>query len=132
MLAGKTILVVDDSPIIRGVIRVYLEGRSLELLEAEDGERAWRLVRMLPVDLVIADLNMPVCDGIAFTERVREAADARLRALPVLLLTGDGSGAAESRGRAAGASGFLAKPVSAETLVAELERLLARSGATTP
>ncbi|MGE0870713.1 MAG: response regulator [Kofleriaceae bacterium] len=122
---GNTVLLVDDSAIVRSVLQVVLENEQLELLEAEDGDRAWQLIRLVPVDLVIADINMPGADGITLLERMRAATEPRLRDLPVVLLTADLSTELEARGRGAGANAFVHKPVAPATLVGHVRRLLA-------
>ncbi|MGE0546209.1 MAG: response regulator [Kofleriaceae bacterium] len=121
----STVLLVDDSAIVRGVLQVVLENEQLELIEADDGDRAWQLMRLVPVDLVIADINMPGTDGISLVERMRAAAEPRLRDMPVVLLTADLSKELEARGRGAGANAFVHKPVAPATLVDHVRRLLA-------
>ncbi len=110
------LLLVDDSPAIRSFIKVLLSASPFEFLEADDGERALRLIRIVPVDLVIADINMPVLDGLSFVQRLRAGADDYQRRLPVVLLTADTGSDMEVRAGEAGANFFLRKPVSGERL----------------
>jgi two-component system chemotaxis response regulator CheY len=66
------ILVVDDEPIIRDLVRKTLEKVDHEVAEAEDGEVALELSREKPFDLVVADLFMPVMDGLQLIVQLRE------------------------------------------------------------
>jgi two-component system, chemotaxis family, chemotaxis protein CheY len=116
-VAGRTILIVDDSAAVRSIIKVYLAWEKHELLEAQDGERAWQIVRLMPVDMIIADVNMPNLDGISFTRRVRGAADETVRTIPVLLITGDKNADVRARAMAAGANALVRKPVTNEELI---------------
>ncbi|MHB8877549.1 MAG: response regulator [Myxococcaceae bacterium] len=120
----RLILLVDDSPSVRSILRVYLMGAGASFEEAGDGERGLQLARLLPIDLVIADVRMPRMDGVAFTAAVRADEHERVRQLPVILLTGETDPLLRTRSLAAGASDFLHKPVSAKALLAAVERLL--------
>ena len=122
------ILLVDDSATIRSVLKVYLMGLGREFVEAEDGVRALRLVRLMDVELIIADVNMPVMDGLAFTRELRASADGRLRSVPVILLTSEQGPEIEVKGREAGVQAILHKPVDPGQLTREVEPLLKKSG----
>jgi CheY-like chemotaxis protein len=126
----KRILVVDDSPTIRSVIKLHLGGgpggeAGFEIIEAPEADRAQRLLRLMPVDLVIVDINMPGTDGIAFTRRLRLDPQPSIRGLPVILMTGDDSPEARQKALDAGASEFVQKPVSGASLLEAVGKLLA-------
>jgi two-component system chemotaxis response regulator CheY len=125
---AKRILVVDDSAATRSFYKIFLGFADHDLLEAEDGDRALRVMRVARVDLVIADINMPRLDGISFVRRVRGSDQPELRAVPIILVTGDKSEAIEASAMLAGATHLLRKPVSSETLVDMVERILGPSG----
>lgn len=112
----ETILLLDDSPTIRSVVKVYLMSRKFEFLEAEDGERALQVLRLVPVSLVIADINMPNMDGITFLGKVRADPRPKVKSVPVVLLTSDTSEDARERGMKAGANAFVKKPISPASL----------------
>ena len=120
----KTILLIDDSPTIRSVIKVYLMTRKFEFLDAENGERGLQLVRLLPVDLVIADVKMPVIDGISFLRQVRADTRPQLKNLPIILLTGDKSEELRKEGLGAGATAFLHKPISNTQLCEAVDKII--------
>jgi two-component system chemotaxis response regulator CheY len=110
------ILVVDDSPAIRSFIKVFLDSGPYEFVEADNGERAYKLIRVVSIDLVIADINMPVLDGLKFVLKLRACHEQRLRRMPVILLTGDTSAETAARATAVGANFFLRKPVAGDKL----------------
>jgi two-component system chemotaxis response regulator CheY len=118
----RRILLVDDSPVIRSAIKIYLDGRGLEFCEAESGARALQIARLLPLSLAVVDFNMPGMTGIAFVEKLRAEGGVN-RDVPIVLLTAEKSGAVEAAAKAKGVTAFLRKPVSSAGLgriVAEL------------
>jgi two-component system chemotaxis response regulator CheY len=119
-----TILIVDDSPVIRSVVKIYLEDRGIRVLEAENGERALRILKVLAVDAIVADIKMPRVNGIELVRQLRADPDLRLRATPVILVTGERAASYETDSLLAGANAFLRKPVSASSLVPLVESLL--------
>jgi two-component system chemotaxis response regulator CheY len=118
------VLLVDDSPSVRSILKVYLMGLHTTFLEAEDGERALRVLRLSPVDLVIADVQMVPMDGITFVQTLRSSSRPKLRDVPVVMLTSDRSAEVRERGLAAGASAFVHKPVDAKTLLRTIEHVM--------
>ena len=67
----KTILVVDDDPSIRALIRLYLEGAGYQVVEASDGRRGVRLLGEEKIDLVVLDIFMPEMDGLEVLQVLR-------------------------------------------------------------
>lgn len=121
-----TVLVVDDDPELRDYMERTLrrEPRVGDVLQAEDGERAWAMVDAGRVDLMVTDVVIPHLDGFALCERL-DASPGR-RAIPVLLVTGDAATrnrvqqfAARGPGRA-----VLFKPFNAGALLAAVRGLL--------
>jgi two-component system, chemotaxis family, chemotaxis protein CheY len=105
---GARVLIVDDSRSVRSLVRAALEAAGHQVREATDGEAALEALETGPFDLIVADVNMPVMDGLAFTRAVRQI--DRLRTTPVLILTTEAGDDMKQRGRAAGATGWLVKP----------------------
>ncbi len=115
---GKAkILVVDDSPVMRGAA-VKMLGRDFNLVFAEDGAQAWEAITTdRSLQVVFTDLNMPVLDGYALLERIRTAADEGIRNLPVIVVTGaENDAQARERALAVGATDFITKPFDATEL----------------
>jgi len=120
----RTVLIVDDSPTIRGFAKVYLKPLGVQVKEAGDGAQALEIVRADPPAVAVVDVNMPGMDGLAFTREVRADARPEIAKIPVVLLTGDPGAELKERGRAAGASDFLGKPLKGPELQALVKRFL--------
>ena len=115
----KTILICDDEPALRELIRASLDDQYL-FAEASDGVTALELAREVEPDLVVLDLMLPRLGGLEVLARFR--ADAHLRHVPVLVITAWN----ETREDviAAGAAEFASKPFDPDVLRASIERLL--------
>ncbi len=118
------VLLVDDSASVRAILQVFLMGLHPTFLEAEDGERALRVLRLSPVDLVIADVQMCPMDGITFVRTLRQSERPKLRAVPVIMLTGDRSESVRERGIDAGANAFVRKPVDPKALLRTIQDVM--------
>ncbi len=120
----RTVLIVDDSDTIRHILKVYLTKLKLDFLDAERADRGLRLLGASPVDLVIADFNMPGMSGLEFVRQVRADARPEVSRVPLLLLTGGKAPDLEQRALQAGASEFVRKPISSSALSAVVRRHL--------
>jgi len=122
---GFRVLIVDDSPAMRAVVRRVLEmsGFALEeCFEARHGGEALRIMLRHRVDLVLTDVNMPVMNGEQFLLRMRE--HDPFSHIPVLIVSTDASPKRRQRMSELGASGYLAKPFFPEALRTAIERVL--------
>jgi two-component system, sensor histidine kinase len=120
------ILLADDHPANRKVIEVLLSGASAELLCVEDGSQAVDAYRGGGFDLVLMDMQMPVMDGLTATAEIRAfELQNGLPRTPVLMLTANAMPEHVEAGRAAGADGHLAKPVTLATLFAAISTVMA-------
>jgi len=93
---------------------------KLEVIQASDGEEAWRLAQEHLPDLVVLDVMMPVLDGFGMLERKRESGDAT----PVVMLSAKSEQADIDRATALGAVEFVSKPFDLDRLVALIETIL--------
>jgi len=125
--APVRVVVVDDQALVRGGFRLLVDSApDLEVVgEAENGERAVRLVEELRPDVVLMDIRMPGTDGLSATEQI--TTDPGLRAVRVLVLTTFETDDYVVAALRAGASGFLGKGVEPEELIAGI-RLVALAG----
>jgi two-component system sensor histidine kinase and response regulator WspE len=105
--ARKHVLVVDDSLTVRELERKLLQHRGYGVSVAVDGMEGWNMLRAGRFDLVVTDVDMPRMDGIELVSRIR--ADARLRTLPVLVVSYKDREEDRRRGLEAGADYYLAK-----------------------
>lgn len=125
----QTILIVDDSSTARMFIKRCLEIAGFmeaTFIEAADGSRALDLLRQEPVDLVVADLNMPVLDGRCMLRRIKERPETA--ALPVVVISSASNDAANAELLAEGAYAVLSKPVTPPMIIASLGDLLKKHG----
>lgn len=121
------ILIVDDSPTMRHVIKNLLaEIGFRNTAEAEDGVTALPMLQDGGYDLLITDWNMPVMQGIDLLSYVR--VDVRLSGLPVLMITAEQKPAQIAAAEKAGISGYLVKPFTAQALREKLEMIFATTG----
>ena len=126
-LQGRRVLVVDDHPVNRRVIRLFLEPFDCELVEAENGQQALDALKGQPIDIVLMDVNMPVLDGLEATRRLRE--DPRFARLPVVALTADVMSSQIKTCLEAGCDAHVAKPIDLRNLLSAMDRCLARGTA---
>jgi len=115
------ILVVDDEPHIRDLLRGYLEREGYDVHVAEHGETALQLARDLAPDLVILDVMLPGLDGIEVCRRLRQFSDAY-----VLMLTARSEEIDRVVGLEVGADDYVTKPFSPREVVARVRALLRR------
>ena len=118
-----TILVVDDSPTIRRMVRAALGSLGgVAFAEAGTGLRAIEVLGMEPVQVVVLDLNMPDMHGLEVLKFVR--AHQAFRQVPVIVLTTRGDEPSRESALAAGASLYLTKPFAPQALAAHARELL--------
>lgn len=117
------ILIVDDDPHIRKLIRVILSAEGFSILEAEDGHDALSLVDSERVDLIILDIMMPNMDGWDLCENIRTY---HSDSLPILMLTAMGETTQKVKGFNLGADDYLVKPFHPAELIARIKALFKR------
>jgi DNA-binding response OmpR family regulator len=116
------ILVVDDEPMVREVLRLFLERKGHTVIPATSGEEGLRTFQNAPddVDLVVTDSHMPGLHGEKMVAAIR-----RLRPkLPILMLSGFGDRRLEERTKSGEIDCFMTKPITRDELLATVERLL--------
>jgi CheY-like chemotaxis protein len=120
-LRGVTVLIVEDHPDSRDMLRQVVESFGASVAVAPDGRQALRVVAWMRPDLILCDLRMPVTDGFGFIDRLRH--DPNLSRTAVLAVTALGSDADVRRTWEAGFDGHLVKPVDYGMIAAQLERI---------
>ncbi len=122
----KKVLIVEDQPDIRKLIRMTLEFEDFEIHEAEEAATGLRLARTVEPDLILMDVMMPgEIDGLQACAQLK--ADPALRHIKVVLLTARGQARDIESGRQAGADEYLAKPFSPLQMIDMIDRLMATS-----
>ena len=121
------ILVVDDSPTIRRMVKASLATLSMEFIEAGSGLEAIEQLAVAPVHLMVLDLNLPDMHGLEVLGFVR--ANQKFHQLPVIVLTTRDDAASRSAALETGATAYLTKPFSPQVLLNEARTVLAVAGA---
>ncbi len=121
---GIKVLIVDDSMLIRQVIKKVIRQVEIEIdafLMAGDGQEALKILGEQDVDLVLSDINMPGMDGIQMLMQLRQMEDKET--LPVIMVSTEGSEERINEAMELGASGYVLKPFTPERLVEQLKPL---------
>jgi two-component system chemotaxis response regulator CheY len=112
----KKVLVVDDSPAVRGEVGGSLRNAGFEVLEARDGvEGLEQIAQHRDLALAVLDVNMPVMNGIEMVERLHQ--DPQAAGLAFVMLTTEVESELIERAKKAGAKGWFVKPVRPDMLV---------------
>jgi len=120
---SRTVMVVDDSPTVRALLRNALERAGYDVLEAEDGEDAIEMLDGRTLGLVVCDLAMPRVDGLSFLRYLRM--HPRYRFTPLVVLSTETRPQVRDTARASGAQAFINKPCTPGQLVSAVQRLCA-------
>ncbi|ETD87868.1 response regulator [Rhodobacter capsulatus] len=118
------ILIVDDDPDVRELVRYELESRGWEVSEAATAAEVAPALAAAPPDLILLDLRLPDQDGLTLAARLRAAS-----AIPIIMLTGLGGDVDRIVGLEMGADDYVVKPFNPRELVARIKAVLRRSGA---
>jgi DNA-binding response OmpR family regulator len=118
----KTILIADDEPNIVAALEFLLQQEGHEVLTAQNGEQALRLVEARVPDLVLLDVMMPQKSGYEVCQRIREHAE--WRHIKIVMLSAKGRDAEVSKGLTMGADLYVTKPFSTRELMTKIKGLL--------
>lgn len=119
------ILIVDDSQIVRSVIAKSLDLANVAvrtLHQAANGLEGLKILLAHPVDLVFADINMPVMGGVEMVERMSR--DDRLWSIPIVIVSTEGSATRIDELKSKGARAYLRKPFKPESIRAVIDRIM--------
>jgi two-component system cell cycle response regulator DivK len=119
---SKRILVVEDQPDNRRILRDLLTSVGFEIIEAENGQEALEVVARERPNLILMDIQLPLLDGYEATRRIK--ADPALRAIPIIVITSYALSGDESKARAAGCDAYVTKPFSPRALLAKVREYL--------
>jgi CheY-like chemotaxis protein len=119
---SKTVLVVDDAPLNRKLIRTLLEMRNIMVIEAKDAEQALELVRRQRPDLVLMDIQLPGLNGLEATRVLK--ADPDTADIPVVILSAGSIPGDDPQMREAGCAGLILKPFGAEEFLKTVNSML--------
>lgn len=119
----KTILITDDSAMIRRIVGRLLQGYGHKILLSENGEKGCKLAKSEKPDLIIMDVEMPVMTGIEATKQIKNDSDTA--SIPILIFTSLGREEDMEQAKNAGCCGFLNKPVCEDELREAVNKVFA-------
>jgi len=122
-----SILIVDDEPGLRSVIKRYAVFEGYEVSEASDGMEAVELCRAQNFDIIIMDVMMPDLDGFSAVREIRKVQDT-----PVIMLTARGEEYDKILGFEVGVDDYVVKPFSSKEIMLRIGAILRRTSRTTP
>lgn len=119
---SRTILIVDDSSVVRQLVNITLKKEGYTVVQAVDGKDALSKAESAPIDLIISDLNMPEMNGIEFIRELRTREPFKFT--PIIMLTTVSEEQKKQEGKDAGANGWLFKPFNATQLLTTIKKFL--------
>jgi two-component system chemotaxis response regulator CheY len=118
---AQNILLIDDSPSVRTLMRGALEREAYQVFEATDGEDALEKLDGRPLGMIVCDLSMPRMDGLSFLRYLRQ--HPRYKFTPLMVLSTETRPEVRQAARTQGAQAFLTKPCTPTQLVTAVQRL---------
>ena len=121
-----SVLIIDDSSVMSKIVERSLRQAGLKLdrvMEADNGADALNMVQGGAIDLIFSDINMPKMDGIEFLRQVRATEGAK--AIPILMITTDGTEPKVLEAISLGARGYIRKPFSSDQVRQQVAEVLA-------
>ena len=119
---SKRILVVEDQPDSRQIIRDMVAGTDYEITEAENGEEALAAIAKQRPDLILMDIQLPIMDGYTAARLIKT--DPALRSIPIIAVTSYALAVEEKKARAAGCDDYVTKPFSPRQLLAKIRQYM--------
>ena len=121
-MTAKRILIVEDTADNRQIMRDLLTSAGYEIVEAHDGQAAVTTAAMVKPDLILMDIQLPVLNGYEAARLIK--ADPSLPHIPIIAVTSYALSGDEEKARAAGCSGYIAKPFSPRRMLATVSGFL--------
>jgi len=122
---AKKVMIVDDSKMIRQLVRVTLEGAHYEVGEADDGKAALQKLLEFSPNMIICDVNMPNLNGLEFVKAVKsEEAYGAHKLIPIVMLTTETSEEKRNMGQTSGAKAWMVKPFQPERVLSVVEKII--------
>lgn len=115
------LLIIDDEDDMRALVQMYLKNSGFEVYQATNGEEALKVLSVVPIDLIVADVMMPVLDGFTLCLNIRQSSN-----VPIVFLTARGEEWDRVYGLKIGADDYIVKPFSPSELIARIDAVLRR------
>lgn len=119
---SKKILIVDDSSMVRLVVRKAANKEGYEVFEASNGQEGLEVLIKNHVDLILSDINMPVMDGLEMVRKIKE--NDSLKYIPIVMLTTEQSDDLKQQGRELGVKAWMVKPFNESTFIKAMMKLI--------
>lgn len=119
---ASSILIVDDSPSIRGMVAFTLKSAGYSVTDAGDGLAGLNLAKSQSFSLIITDQNMPQMDGLTLVKSLRALPE--YKTVPILMLTTEAGDEMKNKGREAGATGWIVKPFDPQKLLTVVKKVI--------
>ncbi len=117
----RQVLIVDDSPTMRNMLKAAMSDLEFECITAQDGEKALKMAQDKELDLILTDINMPNMDGIELIRILRDTVNTKFT--PILVISTEGNDNIKRAGKEAGATGWIVKPFNPETLARAVKKV---------
>lgn len=121
-LAGRRVLIVEDTEDSRRLLRFVLQFADAEVLEAADAETGIEIARREVPDLIVMDVHMPGIDGLSAVRYLR--ADEITHDITIVVVSASAMKSDEEKARAAGCDGFMPKPIDSLTFARDIAQYL--------
>ncbi len=119
---SKTVLIIDDSSSLRGLVKLSLTRAGYQVIEACDGRDGLAQVdKAAKIHIIVCDVNMPHMDGISFVQNLKQ--HAKHKFIPVIMLTTEGDTVKMQQAKAAGARAWVMKPFNPPELLDAIAKL---------
>jgi two-component system, cell cycle response regulator DivK len=118
----QRILVVEDQPDNRQIIRDMLAPTDYEITKAEDGQQALEAIAKQRPDLILMDIQLPIIDGYTATRKIK--ANPEWQSIPIIAVTSYALSGEEKKAREAGCDDYVPKPFSPRQLLAKIRQYL--------
>jgi two-component system, cell cycle response regulator DivK len=119
---SKRILVVEDQPDNRQIIRDMLAASDYQITEAENGQEALAAIAKQRPDLILMGIQLPIMDGYEVTRQIK--ADPAMRSIPIIAVTSHALDGEEQTARAAGCDAYVPEPYSPRQLLAKIRKYI--------
>jgi len=117
---NSKILVIDDSPTLRKLLRFFLKKKGYDVFEAHNGRVGLEAIAKDTFDLIILDMTMPVMDGAQVLKQLKEMKEFKI---PILILSADKEEESKAIGISLGASYYMTKPFKPHEVVARIQEI---------